>query len=197
MGQGHQVHPFGSIDTPFNPISVALGAEATFVARTHDMDRQHMMETFRRAHDHKGAAFVEIYQNCNVFNDGAFEPLTAKANRADMLIPLVHGEQIRFGADLEKGVAMGTDGSLRIVDVAEVGEENILVHDEANDRGLGFMLSRLSHGPHEPTPIGVFRAVEHAEYGTEVSRQIAQAHERGGPQDIEALLHSGATWTVE
>ncbi len=98
--------PFGSLDTPFNPVSLALGAEATFVARTHDMDRKHMQEMFRRAHDHKGAAFVEVYQNCNVFNDGAFEKITAKDARADKLIPLVHGEPIRFGAELEHGVVM-------------------------------------------------------------------------------------------
>src|SRR3982751_2137072 len=93
--------PFGSVDHPFNPISLALGAEATFVARTHDMDRKHMMETFRRAHDHRGAAFVEIYQNCNVFNDGAFETILSKENRPINLIPLVHGQPIRFGPDGE------------------------------------------------------------------------------------------------
>src|SRR5579875_2227663 len=90
--------PFGSLDTPFNPISLALGAEATFVARTHDMDRGHMQEIFRRAHDHKGAAFVEVYQNCNVYNDGAFEKITSRDARSSMLIPLVHGQPIRFGA---------------------------------------------------------------------------------------------------
>src|ERR1017187_5192606 len=96
--------PFGSLETPFNPISLALGAEATFVARTHDMDRKHMQETFRRAHAHQGAAFVEIYQNCNVFNDGAFEKITAKDARPDQLIPIVHGQPIRFGSDLQRGV---------------------------------------------------------------------------------------------
>jgi 2-oxoglutarate ferredoxin oxidoreductase subunit beta len=189
--------PFGSIDTPFNPISLALGAEATFVARTHDMDRQHMMETFRRAHEHRGAAFVEIYQNCNVFNDGAFESLTAKAHRADMLIPLEHGQPIRFGADNEKGVAMSTDGVLEIVNVADVGEDRILVHDEQHDRGLGFMLSRLARSPHDPTPIGVFRAVERPEYSEATDQQIAAAQAQKGPGDLQALLHSGATWVVD
>jgi len=195
--------PFGSIETPFNPISLALGAEATFVARTHDMDRAHMIETFRRAHDHKGASFVEIYQNCNVFNDGAFEGITGKTVRDEMLIPLRHGEPIRFGADGQRGIAMGTDGRLEIVDVESAGLDNLLVHDEANDRGLGFMLSRLAKGPTEPTPIGVFRAVEypehpgHAEYGSALSAQIAAAQARSGPGDLRALLHSGATWTVE
>src|SRR5436309_10646616 len=110
VGKVTKSTPFGSLDTPFNPLSVALGAEATFVARTHDMDRAHMIEMFSRAHDHKGAAFVEIYQNCNVFNDGAFEKVTGKEVRADMLIPLRHGEPIRFGADRDNGVALGHQG---------------------------------------------------------------------------------------
>ncbi|MCU1486449.1 MAG: 2-oxoacid:ferredoxin oxidoreductase, beta subunit [Actinomycetia bacterium] len=189
--------PFGSIDQPFNPLSVALGAEATFVARTHDMDRQHMIETFRRAHDHKGAAFVEIYQNCNVFNDGAFETITAKVNRDDMLIPLVHGQPIRFGADGQKGVCLDTQGRAAIVDVAEVGEDALLVHDEArDDPGLAFTLARLASAPTMPTPIGVFRAVERLEYSGEVSRQLAMAQEQKGVGDLGALLHSGGTWEV-
>src|SRR6202171_1823054 len=114
--------PFGSLEQPFNPLSLALGAEATFVAPTHDMDRKHMIETFRRAHAHRGASFVEIYQNCNVFNDGAFEQITGKDHRADMLIPLVHGEPIRFGADGQFGVVMDPDGSVEVVEVAAVGE---------------------------------------------------------------------------
>jgi 2-oxoglutarate ferredoxin oxidoreductase subunit beta len=190
--------PFGSLETPFNPLSVALGAEATFVARTHDMDRKHMQEVFRRAHAHRGASFVEIYQNCNVFNDAAFEQVTGKANRDDMLIPLVHGEPIRFGADREKGVALDGQGHAEIVDIAAVGEDKILVHDEARpDPGLAFMLSRLSHGPYEPTPIGVFRAVERPDYGTAVNQQLAATVERHGPGDLEGLLHSLPTWTVD
>jgi len=190
--------PFGSLDTPFNPISLALGAEATFVARTHDMDRQHMQETFRRAHDHKGAAFVEVYQNCNVFNDGAFEKVTGRDVRSSMLVPLAHGEPIRFGADLERGVVQRSDGRLEIVKVAEVGEDAILVHDESrDDPGLAFTLSRLANGPYEPTPIGVFRAVERPEYGEEMSRQIVRAQEQRGAGDLEALLRPGSTWTVD
>jgi 2-oxoglutarate/2-oxoacid ferredoxin oxidoreductase subunit beta len=190
--------PFGSLDTPFNPISLALGAEATFVARTHDMDRGHMQETFRRAHDHKGAAFVEVYQNCNVYNDGAFEKITGRDVRASMLIPLAHGQPIRFGPDLERGVVQRPDGRLEIVEVAEVGEDALLVHDEArDDPGLAFALSRLANGPYEPTPIGVFRAVERPEYGEEMSRQIVRVQERQGVGDLNALLRSGSTWTVD
>src|SRR5918998_45626 len=136
--------PFGSVDHPFNPVSLALGAEATFVARTHDLDRKHMMETFRRAHGHRGSGFVEIYQNCNVFNDGAFERVTGRETRADMLIPLVHGQPVRFGANAEKGVIVDDQGRARVVDVADVGEDAILVHDETRDEpALAFMLSHL------------------------------------------------------
>jgi 2-oxoglutarate ferredoxin oxidoreductase subunit beta len=189
--------PFGSIDPPFNPLSVAIGAEATFVARTHDLDRQHMIETLRRAHDHKGAAFVEIYQNCNVFNDGAFETITSKSVRDDMLIPLRHGEPIRFGASGEKGVALDTQGHLRLVDVAAVGESALLVHDETRyDPTLAFALARLSTGVTTPTPVGVFRAIERPEYREAVDRQLTQARETKGAGDLETLLHSAGTWEV-
>jgi len=105
--------PFGSLDTPFNPVSLALGAEASFVARTHDMDRAHMQETFTRAHQHNGAAFVEVLQNCNVFNDEAFEKITGKDVRSNMLIPLVHGQPIAFGTEgQERGVVQRSDGGL-------------------------------------------------------------------------------------
>jgi len=198
VGKVTKSTPFGSLDTPFNPVSLALGAEATFVARTHDMDRKHMQETFRRAHEHRGAAFVEIYQNCNVFNDGAFDAVTGKEHRADRVIPLVHGEPIRFGPELERGVVQDPDGRLRIVEVGEVGEGAILVHDEAhNEPGLAFALSRLASGPTEATPFGVFRAVERPEYGDQMSRQIADAQERKGPGDLAALLRSASTWTVD
>jgi 2-oxoglutarate ferredoxin oxidoreductase subunit beta len=190
--------PFGSLETPFNPVSLALGAEASFVARTHDLDRKHMMETIRRAHAHRGAAFVEIYQNCNVFNDGSFELITGKEHRSEMLIPLQHGEPIRFGAEGAKGVVLDGQGRARIVDVAEAGEDALLVHDESReDPGLAFMLSRLARGPYEPTPIGVFRAVDRPEYSDQVDAQLLDAHARQGPGDLGSLLRAGTTWTVD
>ena len=197
MGKVTKSSPFGSLDHPFNPISVALGAEATFVARTHDMDRKGMMDAFRRAHAHRGASFIEIYQNCNVFNDGAFEGITAKEARADMLIELRHGEPIRFGADSEKGVALNAFGECEIVDVATVGEDRLLVHDEHRpDPTLAFALSRIADQPTTPTPVGVFRDVERPSYELEVQRQLATAAERNGPGDLAALLNSGAAWDV-
>ncbi len=189
--------PFGSLDHPFNPISLAIGAEATFVARTHDLDRAHMMETFRRAHAHKGAAFVEIYQNCNVFNDGAFETITAKANRGSNLIPLEHGKPIRFGDNSEFGVVLDSQGHVNIALISDVGEEAVLVHDETRvDPTLAFALSRLATGPTMPSPIGVFRAVNRSEYGEGVNSQIAAAREKSGPGDLAKLLASGSTWEV-
>jgi 2-oxoglutarate/2-oxoacid ferredoxin oxidoreductase subunit beta len=188
--------PFGSLDYPYNPVSLALGAEASFVARTHDMERKHMMETIRRAYEHKGAAFVEVYQNCNVYNDGAFDLITAKDARPKMLIQLTHGEPIRFGPEGEWGVVMD-EGSARVVEVAGVGEDRLVVHDERReDPSLAFALSRLASGPTSPTPVGVFRAVERPDYGTMLNQQLVAAAERRGPGDLDALLQSGSTWTV-
>jgi 2-oxoglutarate/2-oxoacid ferredoxin oxidoreductase subunit beta len=197
VGKVTKSTPYGSLDQPFDPVSLAIGAEASFVARTHDMDRQHMMETFRRAHEHRGAAFVEIFQNCNVFNDGAFETITSKANRDAQVVPLRHGQPIRFGAQAERGVRLDDRGRVELVDVAEVGEEALLVHDEAlASPTVAFALSRLGREPGEPTPMGVFRAVERPDYGAEVERQLAAAVERQGPGDLAALLRSGGTWEV-
>jgi 2-oxoglutarate ferredoxin oxidoreductase subunit beta len=196
VGKVTKSTPFGSLDRPFNPISLALGAEASFVARTHDMDRKHMQAMFARAHAHKGAAFVEVYQNCNVFNDGAFDQILSKEARPNNLIPLEHGQPIRFGPEGERGVVLDSNG-VRIVDVSEVGEDALLTHDEAReDPSVAFMLSRLAHGPYEPTPIGVFRAVEAEDYGAGVQRQLLDAQQRRGPGDLGALLTSGSTWTV-
>ncbi len=197
VGKVTKSTPMGSVDEPFNPVSVALGAEATFVARTHDMDRGHMQEMFRRAWEHDGAAFVEIYQNCNVFNDGAFAAITKKDKRKSMLIDLEHGMPIRFGDNNERGVMMGADGQLRIVDVDDVGVGNIIVHDERADTPtLAFALSRLAAGPFLPTPVGVYRAVESPEYAEQVSRQIAFSQEISGPGDLDALLRSRTLWEV-
>ena len=197
VGKVTKSTPMGSLETPFNPLSVAIGAEATFVARTHDMDRGHMQEMFRRAHQHRGAAFVEVYQNCNVFNDGAFGAITRKDARDEMLINLVHGQPIRFGKDGEKGVAMGSDGALQVVAVDEVGVDALLVHDaHREDPSLAFALTRLASGPYEPTPVGVFRDVARPEYAEQAQAQLAAAQEQRGPGDLAKLLRSQPTWTV-
>jgi 2-oxoglutarate ferredoxin oxidoreductase subunit beta len=197
LGKVTKSTPFGSLDTPFNPISVALGAEATFVARTHDMDRKHMIEMFERANAHQGAAFVEIYQNCNVFNDGAFDTILNKDARPNMLIDLHHGEPVRFGDDRELGVVMNAYGEAEIVNVADVGEDRLIVFDEQRaDPSLAFALSRLADQPTTPTPVGVFRSVERPTYEGEMQRQLVDAAARGGASDLDGLLRSAPTWTV-
>jgi 2-oxoglutarate/2-oxoacid ferredoxin oxidoreductase subunit beta len=190
--------PFGSLEQPFNPISVALGAEATFVARTMDIDRKHLPQILRRAAAHRGSAFVEIYQNCNIFNDGAFIALTSKEGGLGNRIYLEHGKPVRFGKDDSKGVVMRPDGQLEIVDVAEVGVDNLLVYDEHREEpSLAFAMSRLADGPTQPTPLGIFRDVERPVYGDAMEQQLAAAAEQQGPGDLERMLHAGDTWTVE
>jgi 2-oxoglutarate ferredoxin oxidoreductase subunit beta len=197
LGKVTKSTPFGSVDHPFNPLSVALGAEATFVARTHDMDRKHMQQTFRRMHGHAGAAFVEVYQNCNVFNDGAFDDILKRDNRPNMLIDLQHGEPIRFGADGQLGVAVNEFGEPRVVNVDDVGVGGLLVHDEhREDPTLAFALSRISEGPTMPTPVGVFRDVPRPIYEVEVQTQLAETVEKNGPGDLSKLIASGPVWTV-
>ncbi|MBP8180905.1 MAG: 2-oxoacid:ferredoxin oxidoreductase subunit beta [Acidimicrobiia bacterium] len=197
VGKVTKSTPFGSVDQPFNPVSLALGAEASFVARTHDMDRKHMMEMFRLAHEHRGASLVEVYQNCNVFNDGAFTPLTGKDNRDNMLINLVHGEPVIFGSDGQLCVVLNEFGEATVATTADVERSQILVHDETrSDPSVAFSLSRMASGPSSPTPMGVFRSVARSDYGSQVDQQILDAQSKG-PADINALLRSGATWTVE
>ena len=190
--------PFGALDHPFNPLAVALGAEATFVARTIDVDRKHLMATLREAAAHEGSAFIEIYQNCPVFNEGAFDALTDKGAKEINQIRLEHGEPIRFGAEAENGVVQNPDASLDIVTVADVGEDRLLVHDaQREDPSLAFALAHLAARPTGPTPIGVFRAIERPVYGQAIDDQIAAARDQLGEGDLEALLHSGDSWTVD
>jgi 2-oxoglutarate ferredoxin oxidoreductase subunit beta len=194
IGKVTKSTPFGSLDHPFNPVSLALGAEATFVARSIDNDREHLAATVRAAAAHEGTAFIEVYQNCNIFNDGAF---AAVRDHREQQIRLEHGSPIRFGAEGEYGVVMDGGGSLRTAAVADVGEERLLIHDRHHeDPSIAFALSRLSTGPTGPTPIGVFRQVSRPTYGSEVRRQIEEAVRRDGPGDLAALLASADTWDV-
>ncbi len=185
--------PFGVSDHPFNPVALALGAEATFVARTIDRDRRHVTEVLRRAARHDGAALVEIYQNCPVFNDGAFAALTEKDVKDQNQIRLEHGKPIRFGVEDERGVARAPDGHLAIVDVADVGEDALIVHDSHRmDPGLAFSLARLADDPTEPTPIGIFREVQRPVFGRTGPARTQTASD----EQLEELLLSGDTWTV-
>ena len=198
VGKVTKSTPFGALDHPFNPLALALGAEASFVARTLDVDRAHMTETLRAAADHKGTAFIEIYQNCPVFNDHAFDALTDKETKQHNQIRLAHGEPIRFGPEGERGVVQRSDGGLEIVDVNGGGDDGLLVHDAHRaDPSLAFALAHLSERPVGPTPIGVFRAVERPVYGEAMEAQLEAAKAKLGSGDLAKLLRSGDTWVVD
>jgi 2-oxoglutarate ferredoxin oxidoreductase subunit beta len=189
--------PFGSLEHPFNPVSLALGSEASFVARTMDVERKHLPEVLRATAEHRGSAFVEIYQNCNIFNDGAFRALSSKEGATSNRIYLEHGKPIRFGKDGEKGVIMAEDGSMKVVDVASVGDDKILIHDaHRRDPGFAFALSRLAEGPTMPTPLGIFRQTERPVYGDGMEAQLRKAASDQGPGELQHLLESGDTWVV-
>jgi 2-oxoglutarate ferredoxin oxidoreductase subunit beta len=196
LGKVTKSTPFGSVDAPFNPISLALGAGATFVARTLDTDKRHLPAMLRAAAAHPGAALVEIYQNCPVFNDGAFDALTEKQTRAASVIELEHGEPIRFGAQGEQGVIRNGDGELEIVAVADVGEAALLRHDaHREDPSLAFALGHLGASA-GATPIGIFRAAPRPSPSAVLAAELRGAHEAFGDDALAALLRGGDTWSV-
>jgi 2-oxoglutarate/2-oxoacid ferredoxin oxidoreductase subunit beta len=196
LGAVHKSTPMGSLDRPVNPVSLALGAEATFVARSIDTDRQHLTEVLTAAYKHRGASFVEIYQNCNVFNDGAFAALKDKETKAHNQIRLRAGEPITFGPDDERAIVARGDGSMKIVDAADAGER-VVIHDPfKDDATTAFALSRLAHNPTTPTPIGIFRSVDAPVYDDLLRTQLQTATQQRGEGNLEALLQSGNTWEV-
>jgi 2-oxoglutarate ferredoxin oxidoreductase subunit beta len=194
--------PMGSVDHPFNPVSLALGAEASFVARTIDSDRKHLTHVLSAAAAHRGTSLVEIYQNCPIFNDGAFDAIKNNDTKADAIIPLVHGEQIRFGVEGAKGLIRDSaTGGVKVALVDEVGADQLLVHDAHNpDPSTAFAISRLTDSGYlNQSPIGIFRQVERPTYDDQARAQIATAKEAapGDPQQrLDALINSGDTWTV-
>ncbi|MFJ4596409.1 2-oxoacid:ferredoxin oxidoreductase subunit beta [Kitasatospora sp. NPDC088861] len=199
LGKITKSTPMGSLDAPFNPLSLAIGAEATFVARTIDSDRQHLQSVLRAAAAHEGTALVEIYQNCNIFNDGAFEALKQPGTRDEALVRLEHGQPIRFGADLAGGVFRGPDGELFTAPVTADNEARVLVHDaHAANPATAFALSRIADADTlHHTPIGVLRDVHRPVYDELMAGQLAAAQADRGPGDLAALLAGGDTWTVD
>ncbi len=196
LGKVTKSTPMGSLDQPFNPVSLALGAEATFVARTIDSDRKHLTETLRAAAEHEGTALVEIYQNCNIFNDGAWDPLKDAEHRDSLTFRLEHGQPITL-VDGSRGVVRAADGSLQIADVSAVGTDALLIHDvHSEDPSVAFALSRMS----DPmslanTPIGVFRDVRRTPYDALFAEQMAAA-KAGGSDDLATLLAGSDTWEI-
>jgi 2-oxoglutarate/2-oxoacid ferredoxin oxidoreductase subunit beta len=198
LGKVTKSSPMGSIDNPFNPVSVAIGAEATFVARTLDSDRKHLQSVLRAAAEHNGTSLVEIHQNCNIFNDGAFDVLKGAGTRDDWTIRMEHGAELRFGADGTKVVVRQANGSLAIEVGVAPGDPRVVVHDaHADDPTYAFALSRLSSADSRYAPMRVFRSVERPSYDELMSAQLEQAAVTPGDDPaLDALLRGADTWTI-
>ena len=198
MGMKTKTTPQGSIDRPFSPVAVALGAGATFVARTVDSDLAHMAGVLKRAAEHEGTAFVEIFQNCIVFNDGAYDAITDKSVRDDARLMLEHGKPLLYGKERNKGVRLrGLEPEAVTIGEDGVTEADLVVHDEkAEHGGLAFFLSQFD-APKLPVPLGVFRAVKAPSYEDMNVRQHEDARERRGRGDLASLFNSGDTWTID
>jgi 2-oxoglutarate ferredoxin oxidoreductase subunit beta len=195
VGKKTKSSPDGTVGSPFNPIALALGAGATFVARTVDVYPQHLKETLARAARHRGTAFVEIYQNCNIFNDGAFKSITEKEIRNDAQVELIHGKPLVFGKNKDRGIRASGD-RLEVVPIAGGDSPELLVHDEARENpSFAFQLAQLEH-PDQPIPIGVFRAVDKPTFDREMNDQIARQVAGKNPGDLDALLNEGDVWDV-
>ena len=186
--------PDGSIENPVNPVGIAIGAEASFIARTVDVFQKHMSEVLRRSADHHGAALVEIAQNCIIFNDATWGHITDPDRRLDHVLYLEHGKPMRFGKQGEKGIRL--NGVVpEVVQVADVGEENLLVHDErASEPTLAYLLSRMGP-PDFPTPLGVYRAIDKPVYSQLLAEQVHRA-QAARAADLEALFREGETWEI-
>jgi 2-oxoglutarate ferredoxin oxidoreductase subunit beta len=204
LGKVTKSTPVGSADSPFNPLSLALGAEATFVARTIDSDRKHLQSVLRAAAEHQGSAFVEIYQNCNIYNDNAFEPLKDPQTRDDFLIRLEDGQPITFGAEGQWCVVPSPGGfGLQVRETGAVTPDQIVTHDAAvAEPAYAFALTRLPDLDLRHTPIGVFRQVARPSYDQLVQQQLAEAKERAAQADrtpeeeLASLLAAGDTWRI-
>jgi 2-oxoglutarate ferredoxin oxidoreductase subunit beta len=189
--------PAGSVDNPLSPLCYAIGSEATFVARSVDVDIKHLSYILERAAHHRGTAFVEVYQDCNIFNHDAFLYASDKTIKADHIVYLEHGKPLVFGKDVKKGIRLNGMHP-EVVELGKgISEDDLLFHDEnANEPSLAFLLSRMRY-PEFPEPMGVFRDVEAPIYDEQVSAQIEQEVSRRGEGDLDALFNSGDTWVVE
>ncbi len=196
MGKKTKSTPYGSVDRPFNPLSVALGAGATFVGRSVDVYAPHLKDLLSRAAKHKGTSFMEILQNCNIFNDGAFESYREKDLRDDNVIHLKHGEPLTFGKAKDKGIRMRGAFQPEVVALGNgVSEKDLLVHDEKASPAYAFMLAQME-SPDFPLPIGVFRNVDAPMLDASMREQMSQVIAKKGPGDLRALLYGGETWEV-
>jgi len=197
-GKVTKTTPFGSVDYPFNPISLAIGSEASFLARTIDRYPKHLQEMIKRAGEHKGLAFIEIYQNCNIFNDGAFAVLTEKDTKDDHVLILEHGKPMVFGKDGNKGIKLDGPKPI-IVDLASGSftKDDLLVHNEFSEEPiLAMILAHMTDHPDYPTPIGVFRQIYKETYDGGIAAQINAITEKRGKGDLKKILYGANTWEV-
>ncbi len=189
--------PVGSVDMPFNPASLALGSGGTFVARSLDRDPKHMQTIIKRAAEHKGTSFVEIYQNCNVFNDGAFFQFTEKETKSDSVVFLEHGKPLVFGKDGDKGIKL--DGFSPTVVSLKDGSHStndLLIHNE-KDSTLAFILANMTYNAEMPRPVGIFLAIDRPRYEDEMEKQIDSAISKRGKGQLDKLLNGGDTWVIQ
>jgi 2-oxoglutarate ferredoxin oxidoreductase subunit beta len=196
LGKVTKSSPMGAIDNPIHPLSIAIGCEGSFVARSIDVNIKHLGEMLRRASEHRGTSFIEVYQNCNVFNDGAWEYATNRDVKDDNIVVLEHGKPLIFGKDRNKGIRLnGLEPE--IVELGKgITEDDLLFHDEkAPEPSLAYLLTRLRH-PEFPEPIGVFRCVDQPKYDEQLNSQIESARQKQGPGDLNKVFNSGDTWSV-
>jgi 2-oxoglutarate ferredoxin oxidoreductase subunit beta len=197
LGKKAKSTPYGSVDRPFHPLSLALGAEATFVARSVDVFQPHLKSVLRAAAAHQGTAFVEILQNCNIFNDGAWESLTEKDLRDDHTISIEHGRPLVFGKNKDRGIRRN-GLELEVVALGNgVSESDLIVHERNRNPAYAFLLSRMDQTPGFPTPLGVLRAVDAPRYEEEMNEQVRAVMAKKGKGDLGALLRAGDTWEVK
>ncbi len=197
IGTRTKSSPLGSIDNPLRPLSVAIGAEATFVARTIDVDINHLTEVLKRASAHKGTAFIEIYQNCKIFNDGVFEYATDKSIKADNTLYLEHGKPLTFGKDRTKGIRLHGLNPEVVALGNGITADDLLIHDErAEEPSLAYLLSRMVY-PRFPECVGIFRCVEHPTYEDLLTKQLEDVQRSKGRGKLEDLFTSDDVWTVE
>jgi 2-oxoglutarate/2-oxoacid ferredoxin oxidoreductase subunit beta len=201
LGKKTKSMPHGSPDAPFNPPALALGSGATFVARSIDVEGTHMGEVLKAAAEHKGSCFTEVYQNCPVFNDGAYTAITEKSVKADTLLRMVHGKPLLFGKDNKKGIRFNPQtAELEVVTVGENGvtEKDVLVHDaKRDDPTMAFMLANLALKPGFPTPIGIFRDVKRPTAEDLTWDMINAAKAKKGEVDVAKLLAGSDTWDIK
>ncbi len=201
QGKVTKSSPMGSVEHPFNPLALALGADASFIARSIDRDPAHLQAMIRRSHAHKGTSLLEVYQNCNVFNDGAFFTFTDRATKSDSVVVLEHGQPLLFGAERRKGIRMDGGGTPKIVDLDADGyaESDLWIHDE-KDLFKASLLARFFDNPTEPgalpRPIGVFYAVERPCLEAMVHRQLTYAREKFGEGNLDKLIEGDSTWVI-